>query len=451
MRVFPLIGYLWLLVGPVLAEEKTSDRVADVVNMPGCVAVWDFVKREPGGERRFLAHVPAFGRDADKAGKAGHGNAERVTVAGDAAPNEYPLDAGNYVRDFWGRGREATYADFPLLGRGPFGNAIQIRQETDPDFRPLLFVPRERLHDTPLDIKGAGKSVTVVVWAIRENGNHALAGIWHEGTDLKQESTAGIQKVQRGQRQYALFAGLNKEGSACGHVSENGASSFLNRYALHKCNSAEVSPKVPASAPPETLDAAWQCFAMTFDHEKDQLTGWLNGHAGDRWLENPQKDNLLSYAANAWKQGHLRREEGLQPGEDPNFPADQFYNPPEETPVAPKVLSENDVERIELREYGYTKVKVTLRKSGDEWKPAERELVAIRLNPWWYPHDLYTPANDGSGGPFTIGRVIHSSKSIGFTGWIGGVAVFDRALSEAELKKLTELGRKPVSAVPSGL
>ena len=33
-----------------------------------------------------------------------------------------------------------------------------------------------------------------------------------------------------------------------------------------------------------------------------------------------------------------------------------------------------------------------------------------------------------SGGPFTIGRVIHSSHSVGFTGWIGGVAVFDRAL-----------------------
>src|SRR5690606_31415292 len=113
--------------------------------------------------------------------------------------------------------------------RGPFGEAIRIRAEEDATFRPLLYVPRSRLHDSPLDIKGAGKSVSVVVWAIRESGNHALAGIWHEGTDLKQESTATIRKVERGQRQYALFAGLNKQGSACGHVSENGASSFLNR------------------------------------------------------------------------------------------------------------------------------------------------------------------------------------------------------------------------------
>jgi hypothetical protein len=31
--------------------------------------------------------------------------------------------------------------------------------------------------------------------------------------------------------------------------------------------------------------------------------------------------------------------------------------------------------------------------------------------------------------------VIHSSRSVGFTGWIGGVAVFDRALTPEELAK----------------
>src|SRR5690606_15202467 len=218
------------------------------------------------------------------------------------SPTDYPLDAGNYIKDFWGTGREATYADFPLLGRGPFGQAIRIVKESDPDFRPLLLVPRARLHDTPLDIKGAGKSVTVVVWAVRESGNHALAGIWHEGTDLKQTETASIAKVERGQRQYALFAGLNKAGSACGHVSENGTSSFLNKYALHKSNSLGIAPEVPADSPAEVLDASWQCFAMTFDHEKDELTGWLNGEAGERWLEQPKKDGLIKSAYNAYLQ-----------------------------------------------------------------------------------------------------------------------------------------------------
>ena len=379
------------------------------------MAFWDFVQREPDPPHRFLAHVPA------------------------GATNRYPLDAENYVREFWGEGRAATYDDFPLLGRGPFGQAIRIRHEPDPAFRPLLCVPRARLHDTPLDLKGSNRAVTVVVWAIRESGNHALAGIWHEGTDLKQRETTHIARAVRGQRQYALFAGLNQPGTACGHVSENGAGSFLNQYALHKCNSSEASPAVPADAPTKVLDRAWQCFAMTFDPARHEITGWLNGRAGDRWLDQPPRDGLLASAANAWRQAYLRRVPGAQPGENPSFPADQFYQPPEETPLAVQVLNASGGERVDLREYRYTKVRVTMR-DGQE---SARELVALRLNPWWYPHGIYAPPDDGCGGPFTIGRVIHSARSVGFTGWIGGVAVFDRALSADELRILSDLARPP--------
>ena len=407
-------AYALILLGSasLVAADSVQERIATVTNTPGLVAFWDFTKREAPG-KRFTAHVPA------------------------GAKNDYALDAGNYVKDLWQAGPDASYADFPMLGAGPFGQAIRIKAETNPDFRPVLFVPRARLHDTPLDIKGPGKAVTVVVWAIRESGNHALAGIWHEGTDLKEKTTESIAKVERGQRQYALFAGLNKEGSACGHVSENGASSFTNKYALHKCNSAEQSPKVPADATAEVLAKSWQTFAMSYDSKTQQITGWLNGQSGDRWLDNPQKDRLLSYAANAWLQGRLAKIPGMQEGEDPKFPANQYYNPPEEKPVKVTVLSEKEAKRVELREYAYTKVKVTL-LAGQE---TERELVSLRLNPWWYPHGIYEPKNDGTGGPFTIGRVIHSSRSVGFTGWIGGVAVFDRALTAEELAKFHSLAR----------
>jgi len=414
-RLLFLIG--WLAASAVLnAKEPTaSDRIATVVDIPGLVAFWDFVEREPDGDRRFLAHVP------------------------EGASNRYPLDSENYTRTYWGSGRAATYADFPLLGDGPFGEAIQIRKETDPDFRPFLYVPRERLHDTPLDIKGDSASVSVVVWAIRESGNHALAGIWHEGTDLKQKQTRGIRKVERGQRQYALFAGLNKPGSACGHVSENGASSFLNRYALHKGNSAGISAAVPSDSPAEVLAESWECFAMTFDNESDELTNWLNGESGDRWLENPKENNLLSYAYNAYMQAHYRKTPGVEAEEDPGFPEGQFYDPPESVPVSVEVVREDAKERVERREYAYTRVEVTLRKDGRNYLETHRDLIALRLNPWWYPHGIYEPKDDGSGGPFTIGRVIHSARSVGFTGWIGGVAVFDRALSAEELRILSDL------------
>jgi hypothetical protein len=398
------------------AQDESQDRVRQVMNTAGCVAFWDFMKREPDGQRRFLAHVPQ------------------------GEENEYALDAANYIKAFWGQGREANYTDFPLLGRGPFGQAIRIRKEHDPNFRPYLFVPRSRLHDSPLDIKGDDKSVTVVVWAIRESGNHAMAGIWHEGTDLKYAATTSTLKVERGQRQYALFAGLNKVGSACGHVSENGASSFQNQYALHKCNSAGQSREVPADSPAEKLDASWECFAMTFNQETDELTGWLNGVSGDRWLDNPKGDGLISSAYKAYMQGYFHRMPGKQPNEDERFPRDQYYNPPEDEILSTNVLRETADERVELRTHRYTKVEVQLRKGDDgKFKEAGRDLVALRLNPWWYPHGIYSPKDATSGGPFTIGRVIHSARSVGFTGWIGGVAVFDRALNPQELNRLAAI------------
>ncbi|MCA9135707.1 MAG: hypothetical protein KDB00_03085 [Planctomycetales bacterium] len=416
-RLAILVIALTTQTSSLTAGDAEANRQV-VLETPGLVAFWDFVKREPLGERRFTAHVP------------------------DGATNQYLLDAANYVRDYWGTGRQATYADFPLLGEGPFGQAIRIRNESDADFRPFLFVPRSRLHNSPLDIKGDGKALTVVVWAIRESGNHALAGIWHEGTDLKQSSTQGVRKVERGQRQYALFAGLNKAGSACGHVSENGASSFQNKYALHKCNSLPLSPTVSADAPKEKLAESWQCFAMTFDDATDEITGWLNGVSGERWLEKPKSGGLLSSAYNAYMQGHYHRVPGTQKGEDTNYPSAQYYNPPENEPLAVQVLREDVDERVELRGYKYTKVQITLRKESDgQFVESSRELVGIRLNPWWYPHNIYSPPDSGSGGPFTIGRVIHSSRSVGFTGWIGGVAVFDRALTESELKRLTAIAQ----------
>ncbi len=409
---------LCLALTPAVHAMDRAERVRQVTALPGLVAFWDFVQREDGTSARFSAYGPA------------------------GATGRYPLEAVNYVRDYWGRGRAATYADFPLLGRGPFGNALRIRPETDPDFRPLLMVPRTALHDTPLDLKGSGQGLSVVVWAIRESGNHALAGIWHEGTDLRQPETEGIQRIERGRRQYALFAGLNHAGSACGHVSENGASSFLNRYALHKCNSAAVAPAVPVDGPAEKVDRSWHCFAMTFDPSRQELTGWLDGEAGDRWLDQPGRDRLISSAHQAYLQAHWARQPGLQPGERPDFPADQHYLPPEKEPAAVVVERASATERVEVHTYRFTRVRKIFRLSATkEWHESERDLVGLRLNPWWYPHGIYTPPDAASGGPFTIGRVIHSSRGVGFTGWIGGVAVFDRALTTAELRALSVLSR----------
>jgi hypothetical protein len=109
-----VVGALaFIAAATTLPTESDGDttacrqRVQVVTGLKGCVAFWDFVQREPDGQLRFTAHVPP------------------------GATHDFPLDAGNYIQDFWGAGREATYADFPQMGRGPFGNAIRIVKETD--------------------------------------------------------------------------------------------------------------------------------------------------------------------------------------------------------------------------------------------------------------------------------------------------------------------------------
>lgn len=374
--------------------SPAAERVAAVTSLPGFVALWDFVAREPDGARRFIAHRPP------------------------GETNNFALDPANYVREFWGAGREATMADFPLLGHGPFGQAIRLRAETDKDFRPLLQVPRARLHDSGLDVKGPGRSVTLVAWALRESGNHALAGIWHEGTDL-----GGAAKVQRGMRQYALFAGLQYPGAVASHISENGASSFGDIYAHHKSTAPGA---IKAAQPGADPGRVWSTVALVFDNDRDEVTSWLDGVAADRWLTT--FGGFDQHLLNAWRH-------------DPRVKPEQWYNPPEGTPVKVTVERATDAERVELREFRYTRVRVTLKPDGaGGWTEAARDLAAVRLNPWWFPYDLYSPPSPAQGGPFTIGRVVHTGRSVGFTGWLGGVAVFGRALSAEELRGLAKIG-----------
>jgi len=83
----------------------------------------------------------------------------------------------------------------------------------------------------------------------------------------------------------------------------------------------------------------------------------------------------------------------------------EFAKPPEDDALSVRVPWGSPEERVEWREYRYTRVEVVLRKGdGGEWS-----------------------------------AVSHGSRSVGFTGWIGGVAVFDRALTQAELSALSDV------------
>lgn len=337
---------VWHAWGELPAGEYEK-RVSAVRRTKGFAALWDFVKKDASGER-FDAWKPE--RDM----------------------TDLRLDVLNYVRQYWGEGRAAEYRDIPVIAEGPFGQAVVFRQETEPDFRPLLLVPRERLHGSLCDIGGPGKSVTLVVWLRRtaESGTHAIAGIWHEGTDLTGHGTAA-RRVERGRRQYALFGGLAANpGASAGHVSDNGASSFGDRYARHI---AVTKEKIPLGE--------WASIAMVFDNARDRVTCFVNGRTEDFWIEEPGKHPFFQWAARAWERGE--------------------YRPPKE----------------------FVRVK-------------NGALQALKVNPYWFPHDLYAPASAGEGGPFTIGRVIHMGRNATSPGVIGGVAVFNQALGAKELRRI---------------
>jgi hypothetical protein len=369
---------------------------------PGFVALWDFVKRSGG---KFAAHQ-AKGDNRD-----------------------FSLDAVNYVREYWGEGREASYNDFPTLGRGPFGDAVEFREEPDVTFRPCLLIPRERLHDSELDVKGPGRSVSMLVWLVRRSGNHAIAGIWHEGTDLLLNGRP-VPRSERGKRQYALFAGLAANtGASAAHVSENGGRSFGDRYARNLAVTPELIPAVSRDA----VDEGWTVVGFTFDNAQNAVTAYINGIATENWIDEPQKHPFFKWPAAGWLQVQLRN--------DPAYPTDQYYGPPERRARKRKVVETSGDRRVEVEEYAFTKVRVTREKG----RVVGRELVSLKVNPYWFAHDLYSPVRPEDGGPFTIGRVIHTSRSVGFTGYIGGAAVFSRALSPSQMRRLSGIGRRQVN------
>lgn len=338
-----------LLVMLAASDTAYEQRVASVTNTPGFVALWDFVKRD--GDRFDAWKAP--GEKAD-----------------------LRLDVTNYVRDYWGEGRPATYADIPVVPEGPFGQAIALKTETDPSFRPLLLVPRSRIDSTRLDVKGPGHSVTLIVWLKRTpgSGNHAIAGIWHEGTDLRERGPAA-QREERGQRQYALFSGLAaNDGASAAHISENGASSFGDKYAR---NLSVTPEKIPLGQ--------WTAVALVFDNRRNTVSSYVDGKATEHWITDPATHPFFQWPARAWAGGE--------------------YRPPKE------------FARVE-----------------------NGKLKALRVNPYWFPHDLFTPT-PGTGGPFTIGRVIHMGRNGTAPGLIGGVAVFDRALSSRQIRRLSSLAR----------
>ncbi|MCU0227013.1 MAG: hypothetical protein MUF01_05200 [Bryobacterales bacterium] len=201
-------------------------------------------------------------------------------------------------------------------------------------------------------------------------------------------------------------------------------------------------PSAGSDASDAALDANWCVAGFVFDNQRNVAIAYLDGQAEEYWIEDGLDNHpFFQWPAKAWKQAQLRKLPGLQEGEDPGFPEDQLYSPPEDRPSQRKRITANQQERVFELTFAFTRVRVTEhRTASGGWEVKSRELVALKANPFWFGHDLYKPRLPEEGGPFTIGRVIHSSRGVGTVALIGGVAVYHRALREAEMRKLARIG-----------
>ena len=406
-----------------------QERVDIVKQIPGLVALWDFVQRRDSWQ-------DFIGRDT-----LAHPGNPFISIPGESGGQSYELEPRNISLDFWHEGKEATLEDFELYGRGPFGQAVRFSSPRSTTDLPVLTVQRKNLHDSPLDIKGKGKSVSMVVWLLYERGNHAIAGMWHEGTVTPRGEPPVVKEP--GKRQFGLFAGLQaNKGGIGAHISENGGSSFGNIYARHLASEPTKMNQIKPDMKPGETDKYWNAVGMVFNNEENRVTAYVNGSANEVWVDNPKESRFFEHAYRAWQQGQLAAIDGIQPGEDVDFPKDQYYRLPEDEPVGTKIIERTSDRVVRLETYPFSKIEATyqVKPGGKLGKPLKRDLVALKSNPYYFGYDIYAPKTMEQGGPFTIGRVIHSNRHATLSAWIGGVAVFDRALSDDEMKKLATIG-----------
>ena len=351
-----------------------------VLAIPDCSVVWDFARVDV--DRGFPAETPH-------------------------SDNVFHLKPSNLLYDYWESPVSVSCRDIPIIKTGPFGHALFFDAESQftngDNQRTYLTLDRESFHDSPIDCKG-DQSFTFVVWVVKHisASNHFIAGIWHEGTDLDD-----CRVVEAGKRQYAIFGGLRANpGGVAGHVSDTGGGTFGDTYARHLAvteekiaeydfsdmlgkkpqNSETISAKLQSGR--TSYENAWQCLAMQYDAEEKTVTAYLQGRAKDHWVERPNDNPFYSHHLASF---HQERD---------SFPA--CYTPP---------------------------VKFVVSYKG--------KITRLKVNPYWFGQRIYSPGEVPSGGPFTVGRAVSSFRNAGFTGLIGGVALFSRCLTQDELQQLS--------------
>ena len=428
-----LLGLACAASGATVSEK--------VLQTPSLVAFWDFQETNANGN--FVA---------------------RSNLNGAVETGLYPvwLRRGEgdvaYTPATW----PAQHSVITQNAGGPFGQGLNVNQQ-----KLYANVERASFADTPLDISGRSP-FTLAAWVKFpvHSHRHHIVGIWDEGSWNKYS----------GQRQYALFRTGRYGDRLFGHISATGASSYPQSNAS---NSEFARIRALNGA---TLDeGAWRLLAMTYDGDDAQSSqdgvATVNSYEqGEEWVEEsvyPRPDHytaLTNPKAFDWGVYHPRRfvvkfrgYKVAETGVYEHFARVDLKAAQRTIAYGVKAVSPNaDAGGVYELKYRFERNgeavahgtgSFAVRNSAGQavlpqaLQVEEGDKVVLELlrdvpEGVWSVGGAIT-REIGAGAPFTFGRVLGGGTQM----TLGGVAMYNRALSAAELANLVS-GAAPTTAVP---
>ena len=430
-----LLGLACAASGATVSEK--------VLQTPSLVAFWDFQETNANGN--FVA---------------------RSNLDGAVETGLYPVwlrrggGGTGYTPATW----DTQHSVITQNAGGPFGQGLNVDQQ-----RLYANVERASFADTPLDISGRSP-FTLAAWVKFpvHSHKHHIVGIWDEGSWNKYS----------GQRQYALFRTGRYGDRLFGHISATGASSYPQSNA-----SGSQYARMRALNGATLDEGEWRMLAMTYNGDEAQSSqdgvSTVNSYKeGEEWVEEsvyPRPDHytaLTNPKAFDWGVYHPRRfvvkfkgYKVAETGVYEHFARVDLKAAQRTIAYGVKAVSPNaDAGGVYELKYRFERNgqavahgtgSFAVRNSAGQavlpqaLQVEEGDKVVLELlrevpEGVWSVGGAIT-REIGGGAPFTFGRVLGGGTQM----TLGGVAMYNRALSAAELANLVSgTAPTPTTAVP---
>jgi hypothetical protein len=408
-------------------EPAQRQRVSTVAGMPGLVAFWDFAHEQEG---RWTSYY-----DPQTVDRGFPVSLRRIGDPVSYRPDQWPYqdEDSKLVYD----------------SSGPLGRAVRFNQG-------YIFaeVARSDFDQSSLDVHGR-QPFTLIAWTQFVGKRHLIAGIWDEG---------GWDKYG-GWRQIALFGGLFGSRGVIGHISATGASSYPqstipgSQYARIRAIDGQAFD-----------NHQWVALAMTFEPDQDRVTVYCDGVATPTRITDPVAQDVFRYegpvASNPFHfpwpifspQALVLKFNGYHVETSGVYEhwlrvdtraGTVVYDrsSPEGTTVSDRYRVNFDVWRggqslYAGRVVGQVSSQTRLETASVPMQPGDEIITSleIRTGDDWTRVGSEIRYRIREGAPLTFGRALGlGSEPIehGTQLYLDGVAVFDRVLSEVELRNLS--------------